>query len=119
MRVCCPADEVDGADRLHFSHTRTHLPHRMHFAGSRTIDGWPRPCAPASGAEVVAPADAEVRRETLQLALGVPRTVQAVVRVIGEEQFDQRAARVDGARRMGLHLQAGGRRNAQLGTRPR
>jgi len=44
----------------------------------------------------------------LQLAVAVPRTVEAVVRMIGQEQFDDRAPRLHRPGRMGLHLHAAG-----------
>ena len=89
------------------SHTRTHLPHRMHLAGSRTIDGLATSiCARRPAAEVAAPTHAELLRQRLQLAVAAARAVEAVVRVVGEQQLDERLARVDRARRVRPHLHA-------------
>ena len=110
-RLAAAPDEVDRPDRLHLlahAHALAAQDALRRVADNRRARHVHARRRPAS--EVVPAADAELRGEVLQLALVVPGAVEAVVRVVGEEQFDQRAAGVDGARRMGLHLEAGGRR---------
>ncbi len=86
------------------SHTRTHLPHRMHLAGSRTIDGLDDVHArtrarPPNSAAAARP----VPRPALQLAVAAAHAVQAVVGVIGQQQFDDASC---GRRRRGASASA-------------
>ena len=81
----------------------------MHLAGSRTIEGLevssgvPR----ALAGEAPLP-DAQLLGQLLQLAIAVADAVEAVVGMIGQQQFDDRLAGLHGAGRMRADLHAVG-----------
>ena len=51
-------------------------------------------------------ADAQLFGQRLKLAVAVPHAIKAVVRVIGQEQLDNRLAGLHGSGRMGPNLHA-------------
>ena len=76
------------------SQTRTHLPHRMHFSGSRSM----RRAEMSFSRLFLAPRNRRVAHAVLlgqlgKLAIAAADAVEAVVRVVGEQQLDDRPPR--------------------------
>ncbi len=111
-RLAAAADEVDRADRLdllahpHALAAQDALGRVAHDRRARDVHACRRSRrrSSAGGGRRARAARSCSWQSLLRDA------VQAVVRVVGEQQLDERPARVDGARRVGLDLHAGGRR---------
>ncbi len=73
----------------------------------------------SSACAAEAPLDAQFAGQILQLAIAAADTKEAVVRMIGQQQFDDGAARFDHARRMCLDLQPVTHRKGTAGDQVR
>ena len=110
LRPRAAADEVDGRDVLDLFAD----PHALaaedalgRIADDRGAGGVQR--VPRAVAGEAAAADAQLLGQLLQLAVAVADAIQAVVGMVGQQQFDDRLAGLDGAGRVGLDLHAVGR----------
>ena len=100
------------------SQTRTQLPQRMHLAGSRTMRraGDVQPMIGSSSPRKRRSPDAQFLGQRLQLAVAVAHAVEAVVRMVGQQQLDDGLARLDRPGRMRLDLHALGHRAGAAGN---
>ena len=99
------------ATRWISSHTRTHLPQRMHLAGSRTIEGLEvSSVVPRAVAGETPLPDAQLLGQLLQLAVAVAAAIQAVVGMVGQQQLDDGFAGLHGPGRMRADFHAVGDR---------